>query len=77
MARRAHLDAFLWGGTIAWVMFMPLIAPPLIVPGFQYQIIENWADSSTHAFSLGAATVIAITLLGYTICWGIWWLRKR
>jgi hypothetical protein len=78
MARRAHLDAFFWGGgMISWAIFLPFVLPMLVFPQFQLGMIEKLDGSSTHAFGLGAFAAIIITLLGYGVFWLFWWAKKR
>jgi hypothetical protein len=78
MARRAHLDAFFWGGgVISWAVFLPFITPMVAFSEFKLNLIESLKISSTHAFGLGAAVAIATTLLGYGLFWLFWWAKKR
>ena len=78
MAKRAHLDAFFWGGgMIAWGIFLPIIAPMLALPNFKISAIEVYSFSLTHAFGLGATAAMAATFLGYVVFWLIWWAKKR
>ena len=78
MAKRAHLDAFFWGGgVIAWALFMPFVIPMLTLPTFKIMAIEAYSASFTNAFGLGASAAIASTTLGYGIFWLIWWAKKR
>jgi hypothetical protein len=77
MAKRAHLDAFFWGGSVAWYFVVPFAALPLAFPDMKLTWIESFNLSSTHAFAWGIAAAIGATLLGYTIFWLFWWARKR
>ena len=78
MAKRAHLDAFFWGGgNIAWALFLPFIVPMLTLPNFKIMAIEANSTSYTHAFGVGASAAIGATLLGYAVFWLIWWAKKR
>ena len=78
MAKRAHLDAFFWGGgVIAWALFLPFIVPMLTLPNFKIMAIEAYSTSYTHAFGVGASAAIGATLLGYAVFWLIWWAKKR
>jgi hypothetical protein len=77
MAKRAHLDAFFWGGSISWYFVGPFAALPLAVPEMKLTWIEGFDLSSTHAFALGIGTAIGATLIGYTVFWLFWWAKKR
>jgi hypothetical protein len=78
LAKRVHLDAFLWGGgTFAWMIFTPLIVPMIGFSEFKVAIIEDIDGTATHVFGLGAFSAIMITLLGYGVYWLISWAAKR
>lgn len=77
MAKRAHLDSFFWGGTIAWSIVFPLGVVAVAFPNWEIALIENAATTSTHAFGIGVCAAIAVTLLGYLIFWLFWWAKKR
>jgi hypothetical protein len=77
MARRAHLDAFFWGGSISWYFVVPFAALPFAFPDVKLTWIESFNLSSTHAFALGIGTAIGATLIGYTIFWLFWRAKRR
>jgi hypothetical protein len=77
MAKRAHLDAFYWGGSIAWCFLIPFGIIPLKFKSFKLEPIENLANSDTQAFAWGICFAVGMTLIGYTIFWLFWWAKKR
>jgi hypothetical protein len=76
-ARKAHLDAFYWGGPIAWMVIAPLIVLPQKINGFALPLIENLDMNASQIFGLGMGATILATLIGYTVAWLIWWGSKR
>jgi hypothetical protein len=77
MARRAHLDAFFWGGPASWLLIIPLALPPLMLKGFQLDMVENFTSSPSAGFGLGVMVTLVVTLLGYITVWLFWWATKR
>jgi type III secretory pathway component EscS len=77
MAKRAHLDAFYWGGTIAWIAIMPLILLPHKAKGFVLPPIEALNMNASQIFSLGMTAAILATGVGYFVAWLFWWAKRR
>ena len=76
-AQRAHLDAFYWGGSIAWMVIVPFVILPLKINGFTLPFVADLEMNQSQIFSLGVFTTIVVTTLGYGVAWTIWWLRRR
>lgn len=76
-ARRAHLDALYWGGSITWIVISPLIALPFAIDNFQLPYIQGMDMSSSQIFALGIGMSYILMLIGYGIAWLIWWAKKR
>lgn len=76
-ARRAHLDAFYWGGPISWMLLTPLVVLPNKINGFTLPVIEDLDFNASQVFGLGIGITILTTLIGYGIGWLFWWAKKR
>jgi hypothetical protein len=76
-ARRAHLDAFYWGGSISWIVIAPFSVLPLKINGFHLPFIEAMDMTASQTFALGIWAAIIVTLIGYGVAWLIWWSTKR
>jgi hypothetical protein len=77
MARRAHLDSWFWGGVPGSIPLGILGMVALVEPSFKVDAFESLAMSPTQVFGLGAVAIYGCMLVGYTIFWLIWWVRKR
>jgi hypothetical protein len=78
MAKRAHLDAFFWGGgMIGWAILGAFLTPMLIFPDLEWGVIEQIGGTTTHSFGMGAFTALTVTTLGYGVFWLVWWAKKR
>jgi hypothetical protein len=77
MAKRAHLDAFYWGATISWMLFLPIISICWVFPEFKFAMIETLSMSATQNFALGVASTVSVTCIGYGVVWLVWWAIKR
>lgn len=77
MARRAHLDAFYWGGSGGIAIALPFALMPIKFPAAQFGFVEQLTHSSTHAFSLGIAATLLVIFAGYGLVWLTWWAIKR
>lgn len=76
-ARRAHLDAFYWGGPIAWMVIAPVVILPSKIKNYELSFIERLDMSSSEIFGLGIVTAVIATIIGYGVAWVIWWVTKR
>lgn len=77
MARRAHLDSWFWGGSIAAIPVAGFATILFSFPEVEFHLIDRLAATPSAAFGLGALVMYAALLLGYTIFWLIWWAKKR
>jgi hypothetical protein len=75
-AQRAHLDAFYWGGSIAWMVIVPFIVLPLRIKGFEFAFITKLDMNTSEVFGLGIFATMIATILGYGIAWLIWWAKR-
>jgi hypothetical protein len=76
-AKRAHLDAFYWGGIVSWFIIAPIIVLPFNLEGFTLPLVETLDMTASQLFSLGVRTTLLVTLTGYGVAWLIWWFTKR
>jgi hypothetical protein len=77
VAREAHKTAWFWGGSLGLMigmvgfLFAIHIDPGLIRRGL-------WGGTSPEGYvALGILGVTATQLVGYTLYWAAWWLRRR
>jgi hypothetical protein len=76
-ARRAHLDAWYWGGSAGIGVAAILATIAIRFPSMQLAWLEDVAPSATYGAALGAWALMAVMLTGYGVAWAIWWLRNR
>ena len=72
-ARAAHLEAFFWGGLVG--MSLALIAAAGL---YAYRDeIAFPGGSAAGAAALGLYGGMLCIIVGYSLAWVIWWLRRR
>lgn len=75
-AREAHKWAWWWGGSAGMAIGAVLLLT-LVTHG-ESAIVSAWAgDTPADTFGAGIAAILLFQLVGYTIAWIIWWLRRR
>lgn len=77
-AREAHKSAWFWGGCGGMGVggsLMVLASLPQTAT-FQFPAIHGRTDPAAYA-AAGAFGLMTLMVLGYTIAWAIWWLRRR
>ncbi len=77
-AREAHKSAWFWGGTAGMAVGFTLILMAML-SGMELPNLSGlWGRSDPVAYlALGAFAMTLIMTAGYTIAWGVWWLRRR
>lgn len=78
-AREAHKSAWFWGGAGALLLGMPLMMIAGLPQTAEWTLpawFHGRNDPVAHA-ALGAGGLLALMLVGYTLAWGVWWLRRR
>lgn len=73
-AREAHKWAWWWGGSTA----MGLAAAVIVALGYVRDVVPEalLAAPPEHLLSIGGLFVIACEIVGYTVAWCVWWLRR-
>ena len=71
--REAHKAAWFWGGLIA----VSAGAPFLILLREAPRFLERWESEPGELFAAGAVACALVQVVGYTIAWAIWWLKRR
>lgn len=73
-AREAHKWAWWWGGSCA----MGLAAAVLIAFGFVHDVLPASIQTAPpeHLILGGGYFVLICELVGYSIAWCVWWLRR-
>ena len=76
-AREAHKWSFFWGATCG-IGLLGVALPPLL-PGGRLVGMARSLDfqSDTELVLFGLLLVMAVQLVGYTVAWAIWWLKRR
>ena len=82
LAQRAHYVAWFWGGSLALAALpvLGLIAVPLGFwdGGLTELSARLWGDATVEGgFFTGIVVALAPLLLGYTVWWTVFWLRRR
>ncbi|AQR60793.1 hypothetical protein BZG35_03340 [Brevundimonas sp. LM2] len=77
-AREAHKAAWYWGGTagmaVGGVGLIVAATPGIAVP--VVSVLPDRTDPAAYAIT-GAFGMLLLMMLGYTIVWAAWWLRRR
>lgn len=73
-AREAHKWAWWWGGSTA----MGLAAVAVVALGYVRDLLPETLVSAPpeHLLSIGGLAVILCQIVGYTVAWCVWWLRR-
>ncbi len=76
-AREAHKWSFFWGATCG-ISVLGVALPPLL-PGDGLVRLARRLDfqTDTDLVLFGLLLVMGVQLVGYTIAWAIWWLKRR
>lgn len=78
-AREAHKSAWFWGGSGGMALGGVLVCLATL-PQAASIPIPSWLDGRTdpaaHA-ATGAFGMMLLMLIGYTVAWAWWWLRRR
>jgi len=77
-AREAHKSAWFWGGSGGMAVGFTLILMAM-VSGIETSDLPGlWGRTDPVAYmAQGAFAMTLIMAAGYTIAWGVWWLRRR
>ena len=82
VAQRAHYEAWYWGGSLG-LMSLPALALLSAALGDRREaLVESalmavWGDADlTAAVTSGVLVAMLPALLGYTLWWAAFWLRK-
>lgn len=78
-AQEAHKWAWYWGGSaglgvgmVGLIVGMTQASATLTIPS----AFTGRTDPAAYA-TTGALALMALMMIGYTIAWGVWWLRHR
>lgn len=73
-AREAHKWAWWWGGSTA----MGLAAAVIVALGYVRDVVPEplLSASPEHLLVSGGLFVILCEIVGYTVAWCVWWLRR-
>lgn len=78
-AREAHKSAWYWGGSAGMALGGVLVCLATL-PQAASLHIPSWVGDRTDPAAYAAAGAFAmmlLMLLGYTLAWAWWWLRRR
>jgi hypothetical protein len=75
LARQAHLDAWMWGGSTGLVIaFLFAAMAPIAPPAFNQWLLGGAPEDVLFR---GASLVVGAAIAGYGLCWTVYWLRRR
>lgn len=72
-AREAHKFAWMWGGSSAMLLALPL---PFLVGDARLVALMGQRSPAEWA-ATGIVALITAQLIGYGLVWAGWWLRQR
>lgn len=72
-AREAHKFAWMWGGSTAMALVLPL---PFLIGDARIVALMG-QHSPAEWVSIGVVGLMTAQLVGYGLAWAGWWLRQR
>ena len=76
-AREAHKWSFFWGATCG-IAVLGVALPPLLPGGGLVRLARGFDfDGETGLVLFGLLLALIVQLVGYTIAWAVWWLKRR
>lgn len=79
-AQRAHYVAWYWGGSLGLMAMAAVLLFVLLSPAAAAEslLLDWWGPSQAKSgFLTGALTAMVLPVVGYTIWWSVFWLRRR
>ncbi len=75
-AREAHKWAWWWGGSVGMALGGVLLLT--VATHGDSAAVSAWiGDTPADAFGAGMVAILLFQLVGYTVAWALWWLRRR
>jgi hypothetical protein len=76
-AREAHKWAWFWGATVG-LAALGVVLPQLIYTGAGVRLAGALAmTEDNHLVMFGLLLAVGVQLVGYTVAWTVWWLKRR
>jgi hypothetical protein len=76
-AREAHKWSWYWGGSAGLCIVLVLFLLVNLTGGqFGHDIIAAWGLAGRE-LEAGMAAGVLPPAIGYTLAWGVWWVRRR